>query len=369
MTKPKSRWYQRMTTWATLYNLKRGFSVAIISPTRSGKTRMCLDAVEERGGRALVITPRIEISEQWAEAAEGYGWTSSLIGGGRFDATGHIVCSTISSAATKRREIFSSGAFDILIIDEAHHTESNSCQLIIEMFKETNPQGKLLLTTATPGRSDKVDLSEFISTPVVRVSHSAAKAGGALMGYEIREVDLPKSFSRSSAVTLCDEWEKVGGKKRQTVFFADRVAHLPIVVEEMRRRGVTAEALSGKTSPLLRRQILSAYDEGTLRVIVNVGVLTEGVDINQTGIVILASQPRTDTPFIQRTGRALGRMAGKEKPIIIIGRSRGNIDLERVPPIDDDVINNKWLTGGRHSIWNGVRLAEMSTKNTKKGNR
>ncbi len=366
MTKPKARWYQRTATWVTVHNLTRGFSAAIISPTRSGKTRMCLDVVEKRGGRALVITPRIEISKQWAEAAEGYGWTSSVIGGGKFDATGHIVCSTISSAHSKRRDIFSSGPFDTLIIDEAHHTESYSCQSVIETFREANPHGKLLLTTATPGRSDGVDLSKFIDTPVMRVSHETAKASGALMGYRTREVDLPKTFSRSSAATLCDEWERAGGKKIQTVFFADRVAHLPIVVEEMRRRGVTAEALSGVTPVLLRRQILSAYDEGTLQVIVNVGVLTEGVDINQTGIVILASQPKTDTPFIQRTGRALGRSAGKQKPTIIIGRPRGNINLEKVSPIDDEAINNKRLKGIRRSIWNGVRLSEMSTKKQKR---
>jgi superfamily II DNA or RNA helicase len=316
---------------------------------------MCLDVAKKRGGRVLVVTPRYEISKQWAEAAREYGWTATVIGGGKYDDSGHVVCSTMDSARNQKTRLFANNNFDLLIIDEAHRAASETGRVIMESFKETNLYGKILLTTATPGRSDGQDMSEFLDSYPIHVSGDVATLAGALMTYKTVKVELPKTFNHSSVSALCNQWQRNGGKDKQAVFFVDRVAHIELIVNELRRRGVTAEGLSGQTPKTKRRQILQDYDDGRLSVIVNVNVLTEGIDINQTSIVVLASQPATQTPLIQRAGRALGRQPGKHKPIIIVGRPRGAVDIKSVATIDEDIITDKRLKGVRHSIWSAVK--------------
>ncbi|PJN92520.1 helicase, partial [Amaricoccus sp. HAR-UPW-R2A-40] len=69
----------------------------------------------------------------------------------------HVVITNVQQLATdldKWLNQFSDNFFDMIIIDEAHHSAAASWQRVIERFN----QAKVILLTATPFRSDRQEL-------------------------------------------------------------------------------------------------------------------------------------------------------------------------------------------------------------------
>lgn len=370
----KPRFYQKLASSIAAKDLGKYKSILIVSPTRTGKTLMVMETIMKMNnpGRVVVVTPRTEIARQWAKTArEDYGLSASIVGGGERDYSGHVICSTMASMVRHCDRLFRENRdIGVLIMDEAHHLPSPSGRKIVASFKYYIPNGRMISTTATTGRSDKQDLSEFIDAKPIVVSHDMANISGALLIHRSVLVKTSDVITERAVSMLCDAWEREGGRSTQSVFFVDRVDHINLFIDELKRRGVTAKGISGKTPLRERRRILEDYDNGDLQVMVNVQVLTEGIDINQTQIVVLASQPATQTPLVQKAGRALGRYPGKKSPVIIVGKPRPNkVDLRLAQKFDMDVINRNGLSGVSRSLFDAAVAFRNETKRQKRNHK
>jgi len=341
MTRHDLRGYQRWAAEELQHRWSDGARVAtLIAPTRSGKTLMCLTAVANRryGARVLVVTPRKEIAGQWAKSAREAGYTASQFGGGKHDATGEVVCTTMASCVRHVETILATGGFGYLIFDEAHRAQSDSGQAIYDTFLQRCRSGKVLLTTATPGRSDERRLEFLMDSQPVVVSFFDAMLSGALLHGRVVEVSGALGLDDRRCVgRLFDAWMgHARSPSAPTIFFVDRLSHIEVVLAEANRRNVNAAGLSGKTPAGERQRIIDNYRNGVITMLVNVQVLTEGIDLNLTECVILASQPATRTPYIQRAGRALGALGDKPNPLIIVNRPRAELGLSQKPDIEEE---------------------------------
>lgn len=77
------------------------------------------------------------------------------------DSDAQIVIGSVQTLTNDRRlNAYPHNAFDLIIVDEAHHCLSSSYQKVLKYFNNA----RVLGVTATPDRNDKKDLSTFFDS-------------------------------------------------------------------------------------------------------------------------------------------------------------------------------------------------------------
>jgi superfamily II DNA or RNA helicase len=119
---------------------------------------------------------------------------------------------------------------------------------------------------------------------------------------------------------------------RKAIVFVPTVALAHRTATVFREAGIRAEALDGKTPWEQRRAILARLHTGETRVVANVAVLGEGVDVPSVDAVILATPTRSQVKYTQCLGRGLRTFPGKEDCLVIdvVGASE-RLDLQTLP--------------------------------------
>ncbi|KAI8851290.1 P-loop containing nucleoside triphosphate hydrolase protein [Chytridium lagenaria] len=94
-------------------------------------------------------------------------------------------------------------------------------------------------------------------------------------------------------------------QRRCCLIFAESVAHINEICELLGRHGIIAKGIHASMKRSDRDDVLDEFKYGTFDVLVNCGVLTEGVDIPAIDCVILARFTRSSPLIIQMIGRGL----------------------------------------------------------------
>jgi superfamily II DNA or RNA helicase len=220
--------------------------------------------------------------------------------------------------------------FDLVILDECHHSPADTWQSVIAACVAANPSVRILGLTATPERADGKRLGEtfdrvadiipihelveagWLVRPVaeaaelsIDMQQAARKHGDFDMGDVARMVDKPEI-----AKVIIDRWLATAGE-RQTAFFASTKAHARHFCESLQARGIKAAFVIDDTPKDERRASIAAYARRDLQCLVNVGTLTEGWDDQQTSCVALLRPSTSKSLLIQIIGRGL-RMLDRE---------------------------------------------------------
>ena len=116
----------------------------LVLPTGCGKTVVFNTIANQRPGRTLILAHREELIEQ---ARDKYQRMFGELPGKIKAQENDIRRVTVGSIQTMMRRDYA-GAFDTVIIDEAHHAVSPSYQKLLTQL----PDAKVLGVTATPDR-------------------------------------------------------------------------------------------------------------------------------------------------------------------------------------------------------------------------
>lgn len=251
-----------------------------------------------------------------------------------------------------------------LVIDEAHHATARSYRRIIEHVRAKIPHVKLLGLTATPFRTSeqeqgllgqvftddiayKVDLETLIkrgilSIPICEKWDTKMMLGGELGLSAIKSIErldmIPEDIAeyiasnrnRNSFIvnTYIENYKKYG---RTLVFALNRLhAYTLRALFDEAGKDLGAKAgviVSGTSSEFIgidvsneenARQI-EAYRNGEIQVLINVNILTEGVDLPKTQTVFLTRPTISTVLMTQMIGRALrGEKAGGTREANIV---------------------------------------------------
>ncbi|MFC2316536.1 MAG: DEAD/DEAH box helicase, partial [Selenomonas massiliensis] len=228
-----------------------------------------------------------------------------------------------------------------LVVDEAHHSTAKTYRRVIDFVKEKVEHVKLIGLTATPfrtaeneqgllariykdgvsgGRSKKndigiaykIDLKELINRQILSHPHFETyytdEEYGKDLGLEalesIQHLDtLSPELSQSIAESgprnklIVDTYLKKADEYGQTIVFAVSIDHAIALARLFNKAGIRAEYIvssikdmgTGATiSAKENDRKLEAFRAGDVRVLVNVNILTEGVDLPMTKTVFLA---------------------------------------------------------------------------------
>jgi DNA repair protein RadD len=311
-------------------------------------------------GRAIVIAPNLTIKDGLFEAMDITNrqkcfWRKAAVLAPDQMISGPLACTLDSgnlSVATKSHIVitnvhqlatnvdkwlmqFGDDFFDMIIVDEAHHSAAASWQKVIDRF----PKAKVVLLTATPFRSDRQELdgelvfrypfrnatlkgyikrlkASYVAPSTIRIGFSDTSG----RSYTLEEVVKLKDedwFSRGVALArLCNqhivdsslqklEQLRQTGTQHQLIAVACSINHAKEVRSLYEERGFSAQVIHSKQPEDEQESILAALRNGSLDCIIQVQMLGEGFDHPKLSVAAIFRPFRTLGPYIQFVGRIM----------------------------------------------------------------
>ncbi len=251
-----------------------------------------------------------------------------------------------------------------VVFDEAHHSPAPTYQKLIEGLQQSHPKMMLLGLTATPtytAERRRGWLARLFPQGILyQAEVQSLMAAGVLAKPEVEECqttvearfregeyhqwvrgpfrDLPESVIEGLATNsarnefIADHYAKLKARYGRTIIFADRWFQCEAICKSLEARGVKAEAMysqvdlaadarlaRARRAPDANDVALRRFREGEIQVLVNIRMLTEGVDVPETQTVFLTRQTTSTVLLTQMVGRALRgpKFGGTERAIIV----------------------------------------------------
>lgn len=220
---------------------------------------------------------------------------------------------------------------DVILVDEAHHALAKSYQRILNQF----PKAIVLLFTATPHRTGRTQLDQIADDIIVGQSIHELTEKGFLAPF--RYFQPPNDFDskllkRSSTGDYTAESmqeamsTKIFGHivkqyKRiangmQAVVYTYSVDSAIKIANEFNSEGISAIEVDGTTSKEKRDLAVRKFREQEIKILVNVNLFTEGVDLPNVDCVIMARPTASLALYLQFSMRCLNPRPGKTAIII-----------------------------------------------------
>lgn len=311
----------------------------VVLPTGAGKTILfsTLPSIRRNSLPMLVLAHREELLLQAKEKIHSAN-PDLTIGIEQAENKAGNVDVVIASVATLGRNNtprileYDKSYFKTIIIDEAHHAAAPSYKRIVEYFNVPF----ILGVTATPQRSDSTRLTDVFQEIVYYKSIQNLIEDGwlcPLVGYRVNtKTDISRVEIQNGEYNQSQLEDEVNNPERnagivaaynslanltKTIVFAAGVNHARTLAKEFEKNGTSVRVIVGTTPSDERRQILSDFRSGSVHVIVNVGVLTEGFDEPSLQTIILAKPTRSTLLYTQIVGRGTRLYPGKPHCTII----------------------------------------------------
>ena len=249
----------------------------------------------------------------------------------------HIVLTNIqqlASSADRWLPNFEDFFFDLILVDEGHHSAAKSWEKVFDTF----PKAKVVNLTATPYRADD---KEIIGKLVYRYSFKRAMVKGYIKRLqavyvapseltftyegdtnthtldEVLQLKEEEWFSRGVALSpACNEdivtasldrleQLRQTGTRHQVVAVAMQIDHARAIRSLYAERGYEAETIHSKMAAEDRAEVLRKLKAGLIDVIVQVQMLGEGFDHPQLSVAAIFRPFRSLGPYLQFVGRAM----------------------------------------------------------------
>lgn len=328
-------------------SIKQGFIHShrqfIEMPTGSGKTFTFLYYAKEFCNNVLIIVPSIQLMNQVYESALNFYHKSEISRKGDhfIDKIKKIHICIVHSIKNYYLELLASHLFDLVIIDEAHHTSSNSYSRFINLrtkiFKDKESSFKRILgVTATPDRSDGLFISEILHKCTFKLFIPEMISRGQLSdieGYSVKtKIDISDMDYRNGDFSpkelykkLCTENRnnmicdivKNEMKDRKNIIFCINIQHSKEINKLLNNNGVSSCHIDGTMIASQRKSILDSFREGKFQALCNCQLLTEGFDEPSIDGIVLARPTTSKSLFTQMIGRGLRLFPNKKNCKVI----------------------------------------------------
>jgi ATP-dependent helicase IRC3 len=305
----------------------------VVLPTGAGKTVIFSHLPQTKANSLpmLVLAHRAELLYQ---AKEKIGWSNPELDiqiEQADNVAGHcdvVVASvpTLGRAESERILKYPKDYFKTIVIDEAHHAAAPTYRRILDYF---NPL-LLLGVTATPQRSDNTRLTDVFDEIVYYKTIQDLIEDGylcSLVGYRIKtETDISGVGTSEGDYIASQLEDAIDTPERnarivaaynslvpesKAIVFCAGVKHANNLATSFASSQIATEVILGDTSAQDREHILARFKSGETRVLVNVGVLTEGFDEPSIQSIILARPTRSTLLYTQIVGRGTRLYEGK----------------------------------------------------------
>lgn len=285
----------------------------VVAPCGAGKSYLFAEMIRNTRGEALVLTHRQELLRQHEGLFKNLAVTNARV----------------SMILTEANRLGQYPKPSVIITDEAHLSRSNSWMKVLDYY-DTYTIGM----TATPVRLDGKPLGDVYDTLIEGVDTRWLIDHKMLAPYEYYAPctvdtenlkvmrgdyvigELEKlMMERAIYGNVIESYRRFAWGER-TIVYCVSVRHARETAEAFRLSGIRAEALSADTPPRQREAIMGDFRNGKITVICNVGIISEGVSVNEVSCCILLRPTESVALGIQQMMRCMRYMPGKTAKII-----------------------------------------------------
>lgn len=312
-----------------------------------------LASAAEKGKRAWFVVHRVELLRQSVNAfIESADIHTGVIAAG-FPSS-PLAPVQVCSVQTLARRVGSVHAPDLIVWDECHHLASNTWATLAAAV----PHAKQIGLSATPTRLDGRGLKPFFDALVCGPSTADLIAQGYLAPYRLF---APTTVALEDVHTVAGDYNKreLGDAMDGSTVTGDAVAHYLAhcaggralvfawsiaasqrLASAFLAAGVAAAHVDGETPASERQDAMARFQRGDLRVLCNVELFGEGIDVPSVDAVFLLRPTQSLGLYLQQVGRGLRPAPGKA--FVRIFDHAGNWERHGLP--DDPRV---WSLDGR----------------------
>jgi superfamily II DNA or RNA helicase len=305
--------------------------VLAVLPTGGGKT-VCFSyiaqAAARKGNRVCILVHRAELLDQASRSLMAMGVTHGRIAAGRSMDLSHAVQVASVQTLARRLHKLPAGFFQLLVVDEAHHTNSNTWSTVLQHFQQAHVLG----VTATPCRGDGRGLGDHYEVMVQGPSAAWLTDNGYLASARVL---APPGFDSAGLRKRMGDFDTKDAEQRvgtimgdcvshyrkhlpgQTaIAFCCSVAHAEAVAALFLSQGIPAASIDGTMTADQRRDLLTALGTGRIKVLTSCSLIGEGVDVPSVGGCILLRPTQSVSLHLQMIGRCL-RPSGDKVAVVL----------------------------------------------------
>ena len=271
----------------------------------------------KNNNRVMFLIHRREVLDQAVKTFRNQGVNPDLL--------------TAGMVQTLTRRVDKLAVPNVILVDEAHHALAKSYQRILSKF----PKAIVLLFTATPHRTGRMQLDQIADDIIVGQSIHELTDKGFLAPF--RYFQPPNDFNskllkRGSTGDFTNESmqeamsTKIFGHivkqyKRiadgmQAVVYTYSIDSAVEIAHKFNSEGISAIEVDGTTSKEKRDLAVQKFREQEIKILVNVNLFTEGVDLPNVDCVIMARPTASLALYLQFSMRCLNPRPGKTAIII-----------------------------------------------------
>ncbi len=275
--------------------------------------------------RALILTPTRELAVQVeanvAEYAKYLNLSSLAVYGGvdsqaqkeRLEEGIDILVATpgrLLDMAYQRALYF--GDLEILVLDEADRMLDMGFIDDLNKIIDRLPSERQSLLFSATLTDDIRYLTDTVYDDAAEISISPNKKTVPKINQWLITVDKDNKSALLSHLINDLQWD-------QALIFVEKKHSAAKLVEQLGKRGITADSIHSGRSQAVREQILEDFKSGKLKFLVATGIAARGIDIDDLSRVVNYDLPYPAEDYIHRIGRT-GRAGASGEAISLVSK-------------------------------------------------
>ena len=344
----------------------------VVLPTGTGKTHLANLCIERAGRPSLVVTPTIDLMNQWFdELTLAFGTEVGLLGGGYYEVK-PLTVTTYDSAYMNMDRI--GDKYGLVVFDECHHLPGATYALAATCAMAPFRLG----LTATPERADEAHVrTDQLIGPIVYRREITELRGEFLADYKVETLYVNlgeedraryeacreeyRAFLSESGIDLrrpggwgqflMQAFRSPEGRSAYRAYRDQRMLALA-APEKLRllsnlldrhngdrvlifthdnatvykiARQFLVPVITHQTKTKERRDVLMKFNSGEYPIVATSRVLNEGVNVPEANVAVVLSGSGSVREHVQRLGRILRKSGDKEATLYEVV-TRGTVE-------------------------------------------
>lgn len=288
--------------------------VLIVAPCGAGKSYIFCEMAKNCPGEVLVLTHRQELLRQHRDLIKGMGL--------------HNV--RIEMVITEAHHMAEHQPPKLLIVDEAHLSNTNTWASVVRHY-DTATVG----FTATPVRLDGRPLGDIYDDLIQGVdvkwliahNYLAPVRYYAPLTVDVEKVRISRWDFNGSDLEYVMGNQAIYGDViqsvkaicahcRQIIAYCVSLKHGDLVKKSLTEAGIPAETINSKMIATERARIMDRFRKGEFRVLCNVGIISEGVSLDNVDCCLLLRPTMSHALYWQQAMRCMRYQPGKQAMIL-----------------------------------------------------
>lgn len=297
---------QKIVIKELLQKIKEGHrQILVVAPCGFGKAYLIAWLEQHKKEQSLITCHRKELKEQHQALMP----------------ASHIELPITAYNMLQRQEL---GEEKILQVDEAHLALADTWNSLIQHYKQNN--AFIFLYSATPERLDGKPFTDVATTLVQGPSVKWLIDNKFLSPFkyfcpQIPGIDNITDAARSSPEAHLEEFNELFQKKgvlghvvqsyekflnnKKVIVYCVNKNHAKEITESFQAAGHAAESIDSDDPKTERSEIMEKFRNGNIKILCNVGILSEGISINDLDGVLLCRPTSSYALFVQQSMRPL----------------------------------------------------------------